>query len=371
MRTPRRFYFLVLMFTLTCLGELVSAMPVETENATTDGQLSSLLATFQQSPEKRGDILHAFRVIVARRGLPSVYADGAGEVNAIGPLIIASSDDYPFQEHLLDLLSDRIGVDINAQALAVLADEVNYRHDGTQLFGSLLCDDDGEVKTCPLITAADANPLRDQFGLDMLDEYIKDAREALRSGQKLDDFIFKYPLAMRPETPSDPRLAGFLKKMFQEDQLARKSGNHTAVVRTDAAHLPILKNIFTSHGFPNASQVGRSGVLHFFVLVDHADKDPDFQMTALRQAKHLLGAGGLRRQDYATLCDRIRVNQGLKQIYGTQVEKIGGHYKIRAVADPGKLDRRRISMGLLPAKQYLKMLEESSADSGSGHGDAK
>ena len=367
----RIFAISIMACSYTCYSEdIASAMGAS--NNVSKGQISLLLSIFRRSSEEdRGQILRKFRRIINQKGIPSVSVDGAEEVNALGSLLLASRDDYPFQEHVLDMLSDRVGVDIDPYGLAVLADKINQQHNGTQLFGSLLCLDNGAVNTCPFIAEADANPLRDQFGLDMLDRYIRDAQNAVNSGLDLDGFINGHTLAGHTKSVSDPSLAALLKKMFDEDQVARKSGDHALVVDTDSAHLPMLRKILMSHGFPNARQVGRSGVLHFFVLVDHADADPLFQKAALKLAKPLLGAGGLRREDYATLCDRVRVNQGLKQIYGTQVIRVNGHYEVKPVADPGKLDHRRVSMGLLPIKEYLKMIEQSSQNGRSVDADAK
>jgi hypothetical protein len=327
------------------------------------GPIASLLSSFRENPKKRGIILKRFRELIEQDGIPTVAINGTKEINALGELLYVSKADYAFQEHMLDVLSDRVGTDIDPYGLAALTDKINYQHDGRQLFGSLLCLKNGIVNTCPFIAAADANPLRDQFGLDMLDKYVRDAQNAVNSGQELNGFVNSHTLASHAGSISNPSLAALLERMFEEDQSARKSGDHAKVAHVDASHLPTLRKILKSHGFPNARQVGRPGVLHFFVLVDHADADPLFQQAALKLAEPLLGSGGLRRQDYATLCDRVRLNQGLKQIYGTQIDRVGGHYVLKPVIEADGLDQRRVSMGLMPINDYLKMVEQLSKPS--------
>ncbi len=62
--------------------------------------------------------------------------------------------------------------------------------------------------------------------------------------------------------------------------------------------------------------------------------------------------------DLAYLTDRVLVNEGRKQVYGTQTEE-GPDGKLRPmpVEDPKGLDRRRKSVGLGSERSYLRPVE--------------
>lgn len=56
--------------------------------------------------------------------------------------------------------------------------------------------------------------------------------------------------------------------------------------------------------------------------------------------------------------DRILVNEGKPQIYGTQVQVFEGKALPRPVEDPDNLDKRRKEMGLGSFDDYLTLLKE-------------
>jgi hypothetical protein len=52
--------------------------------------------------------------------------------------------------------------------------------------------------------------------------------------------------------------------------------------------------------------------------------------------------------ELAYLEDRVAVNTGRPQRYGTQVECVGGHAEAQEVADPETVDERRAEVGMEP-----------------------
>ncbi|WP_414524301.1 DUF6624 domain-containing protein [Umezakia ovalisporum] len=57
---------------------------------------------------------------------------------------------------------------------------------------------------------------------------------------------------------------------------------------------------------------------------------------------------------YSIFIDKLALEEGDKQIYGTQVELIHGCPKLSQVMDPENLNERRKSLGLKPIEEYLK-----------------
>ena len=139
------------------------------------------------------------------------------------------------------------------------------------------------------------------------------------------------------------------------------SGLHTdsteaeASRQMDASNTAWLKREIERSGFPKPAQVGAQGVSDAWLLVQHADGDPDFQASVLGMLEPRVLDGSIPASDYAMLVDRVRINQGKPQRYGTQFtsdpERSGG-MRPSPVEDELHLDERRAHMGLMPLRDY-------------------
>jgi hypothetical protein len=70
--------------------------------------------------------------------------------------------------------------------------------------------------------------------------------------------------------------------------------------------------------------------------------------------------GNASPSDYALLTDRVNLNTGTKQIYGTQVAyntKTGQAYP-KPLKDSANVNERRKAMGLDPIEAYLNRMTE-------------
>ena len=121
-------------------------------------------------------------------------------------------------------------------------------------------------------------------------------------------------------------------------------------------HLQALKSLFATYGFLGYHQVGKEGASDFWLLVQHCDRDPQFQESVLVAMESEVNAGNASNQEFAYLTDRVRVNQGRPQVFGTQLElnKMGNSYVSRPCVAPAELNRRRSSIGLEPIELYLQ-----------------
>jgi hypothetical protein len=63
--------------------------------------------------------------------------------------------------------------------------------------------------------------------------------------------------------------------------------------------------------------------------------------------------------DYATFTDRVLVNLGKPQVYGSNFDLKGGKMVMSPTKDIKNLDKRRKSIGLPPIAEYMKMLEDA------------
>lgn len=127
-------------------------------------------------------------------------------------------------------------------------------------------------------------------------------------------------------------------------------------IATFKQHKPYLVAIISQYGFPSYSLVGKGASNHFFVLVQHCDDDVSFQKQVLTLMKPEVDKDNADSKGFAYLTDRVLVNSGDLQLYGTQLsyrEGKEGKAFIKGVKCVGDLDKRRSAVGLEPIRNYL------------------
>ncbi len=80
----------------------------------------------------------------------------------------------------------------------------------------------------------------------------------------------------------------------------------------DKTHGLNLHRLINEFGFPTIETVGKEGMEKFSILVLHQDEDPSLQEKVLKECK-------FDAEATAHLIDRVHVNKGEPQEYGTQV----------------------------------------------------
>lgn len=122
-----------------------------------------------------------------------------------------------------------------------------------------------------------------------------------------------------------------------------------------------LENVLDIHGYPGYDLVGEEGERNFWVMVQHCDFDPVFQTRVLKELKVQYEKGNADGRNYALLADRVNLNLGKKQVYGTQVTYIleTGQAVPRALEDSVNVNTRRKSVGLIPLEEYLNRMTKS------------
>ncbi len=121
-------------------------------------------------------------------------------------------------------------------------------------------------------------------------------------------------------------------------------------------HQARMWEIFDEHGWPGADLVGADGAEAAWLLVQHGDAD--VQERALLLMRESADAG-VTAADIAMMTDRILVERGHPQLYGTQFEFVDGKLIQDPVDDPDSVDVRRAEVGLPPMDEYVRMLQEA------------
>lgn len=157
-----------------------------------------------------------------------------------------------------------------------------------------------------------------------------------------------------------PEIAAEIKAMTDADQEMREKALDDEEVwdeDLDARNTARLKEIVEKIGWPTISKVGEKASGDAWVLVQHADEDAEFQKYCLDLMKQA-PTGEVASHDIAYLEDRIRINSGQPQLYGTQFRWTTDNKPIQDIEDPENVDQRRKEMGLDTLAENIEEMYE-------------
>lgn len=173
-------------------------------------------------------------------------------------------------------------------------------------------------------------------------------------------------LAQRDQarTFNAPDLRAELERRFEADQRERQKlvvnpqdhGVRNLVQQMDSENLMWLKKLVKDNGIPTVSQVGESGVHWTWLLVQHADADPQLQMRAQPIFAQRYEAGELPADDLAKLTDRVLLAAGKPQRFGTQFDRYSGQFKPKGAVNLAEIEANRQALGLMPLADYACMM---------------
>ncbi len=141
------------------------------------------------------------------------------------------------------------------------------------------------------------------------------------------------------------------------DQAAIMSGRDRPdeLAKTLYLNLARIKELVRIYGWPTIDMVGEEASQGAWLAVQHADFDVDYQRSVLKLLRPLALVGSIHPEQYALLFDRVAVNSGLKQRYGSQGQCRGpGKWELRPVEDMEGLDARRSELALPPLRDYVE-----------------
>jgi hypothetical protein len=168
--------------------------------------------------------------------------------------------------------------------------------------------------------------------------------------------------------PLFPAIADELMQMRDADQAMRKQAMRDGGKgdpSVDVRNTKRMKEIVQQIGWPTKSKVGAEASQAAWLLVQHADRDVEFQIQCLKLLKEA-PADEVRKAHIAYLEDRVRVNTGRPQLYGTQFYRDkNGVFGPRPIADTENLERRRSEMGLGSFAVYASHMDKLNRESSS------
>jgi len=162
---------------------------------------------------------------------------------------------------------------------------------------------------------------------------------------------------MNFENPSEnipfPQIADEIQAMARMDEDIREHREFGGYLDEDTKHTARLKEIVAEIGWPTISKVGMTASDKAWLLVQHADHDLPFQIECLELMK-TAPIAEVDPKNIAYLEDRVRVHQGMKQVYGTQFIEVDGKYIPQPIEDEENVEVRRAEIGMEPLSEYAK-----------------
>lgn len=80
-----------------------------------------------------------------------------------------------------------------------------------------------------------------------------------------------------------------------------------------------IKDLYKKYGYLGYKEVGEKASSNFWISIQHADNDVEFQKEILHELKKEILKNNASKVEYAMLEDRVNINLNKKQRFGTQV----------------------------------------------------
>jgi uncharacterized protein DUF6624 len=135
------------------------------------------------------------------------------------------------------------------------------------------------------------------------------------------------------------------------------SGFGRRMMTVDSTNTEWLKGIIAARGWPRRSVVGPEAAEAAFLIVQHAVQDTAFMAGALALMEPLVTDSEVRGADVAMLADRLAVQRGGKQRYGTQAKIVEGRIVLDPIDDSAHVDERRAALGMPSLARNVAVLE--------------
>jgi Family of unknown function (DUF6624) len=151
-------------------------------------------------------------------------------------------------------------------------------------------------------------------------------------------------------------------KMMKASAESRSKGDKASAAlmkKQDAAdrkNIARLDAIIRQHGWPGRSLAGNRGSGAAFLILQHADLS--HLQKYLPLIKEAVTKGEANAADAAHVEDRVLVEEGKPQIYGTRLHfgpETGGRWELYPIIDEEHVDERRARVGLPSMAEYLKL----------------
>ena len=134
-----------------------------------------------------------------------------------------------------------------------------------------------------------------------------------------------------------------LSEVLESDQRIRKSNDFIKYAKEDHRNQELVISIM-----PTLKEVSQRQMDAIWLGLQHSTKE--IRKKYFPQIEKAVKNGDLSKSQYALMKDRMLMDEGKPQIYGSQI-KNGKLYKLE---NPKTINERRKEMGMEPIEDYLK-----------------
>ena len=139
-----------------------------------------------------------------------------------------------------------------------------------------------------------------------------------------------------------------LSEVYESDQRIRKSNELIKYAKEDHRNQELVISIIEKCGMPTLKEVTQKQMNAIWLGLQHSNKK--IRKKYFPQIEKAVENGDLSKQQYALMKDRMLMDEGKPQIYGSQI-KNGKLYKLK---NPETVNERRKKMGMGTIEDYLK-----------------
>lgn len=149
--------------------------------------------------------------------------------------------------------------------------------------------------------------------------------------------MFHQNIKLRSNVMPTVQAYGF--ESSQMDSLNRE------ILKFDSLSLITVEDILQKHGWLGSSQIGPLANQSIYLTIQHAQNN-EIRMKYFPLLKNSAEKGESDITDMATMQDRILVESGKAQIYGTQSRMVNNELEYYPIEDPKNVNKRRKEVGL-------------------------
>lgn len=141
-------------------------------------------------------------------------------------------------------------------------------------------------------------------------------------------------------------MISLLDEAYRKDQEVRQQGGDMQLI--DQQNQKVVVSLIEKCGFPTTEQAGQHGYTAIFFVLQHSAGGMIGRYYPPLAAA--VERGEINKSTFALMQDRLLMNFGYKQVYGSQIMN-DQLYELQA---PETVNERRAEVGLGPIEAYLK-----------------
>jgi hypothetical protein len=142
-----------------------------------------------------------------------------------------------------------------------------------------------------------------------------------------------------------------LSQVYRSDQKIRREHSLIKNAKEDHRNQELVISIIEKCGMPTLQEVNQEQMNAIWLGLQHTESK--YRIKYFPLIEKAVKNGDLSKEQYALMKDRIRMDEGKPQIYGSQIE----NGKLYDLENPETVNERRREMGLEPIEDYLKRFD--------------